>query len=274
MVRRGRFGTLGIRAVARLSFPLSEDGVKRFVSQLRLDGAGYDAAMQSGSNRKMPAKRIRVSILTAVITTLGMTGALSSRATAQAPPDAPPALEAFAHAWTSVTGYTANVSVFAQRGAQVQNIVFTYTFRKPSSFTVHVVKGPNAGVTLVWNGGPTVQASRGGGLFASLFKRTIPLHDPLVTTIGGASLDQLSYGSILAHAEQTPGTLEQTPGDPVQGTPTQVVSLVPSDPAVDAGLTRESIVISTATQLPIRIEGYEGATLVRKIDFTDVQPVN
>ncbi len=244
------------------------------VSQLRLDDGGYYAAMQSGSNHQMAAKRIRVGIVSAGIAILGMTGALSSPATAQAPPDAPPALEAFARAWTGVNSYTANVSVFAQRGAQVQNIVFKYTFRKPSSFTVHVVKGPNAGVTLVWDGGPTVQASRGGGLFASLFKRTIPLHDPLVTTIGGASLDQLSYGSILAHAQQTPGTLAQSPGDPIEGTPTQVVSLVPSDPADDAGLTRETIVISTATQLPIRVEGYEGATLVRKIDFTDVQPVN
>jgi hypothetical protein len=51
-----------------------------------------------------------------------------------------------------------------------------------------------------------------------------------------------------------------------------MLSLVPKDPANDAGLSREVIVISTPTQLPIRIEGYEGGRLVRKIDFTDVQP--
>jgi len=85
-------------------------------------------------------------------------------------------------------------------------------------------------------------------------------------------MDQLSYGAILAHAEQTPGTLAQSLGEPIAGTVTQALSLVPSDPAADAGLSREIIEISPATQLPIRVEGYEGTTLVRKIDFSDVQP--
>ncbi len=186
----------------------------------------------------------------------------------------PPVLEAFARAWNGVTAYSAKVSVLDEKGTAVQNIVFNYTFRKPSSFIVHVIEGPNAGVTLTWDGGPTVQASRGGGLFAALLKRTIPLHDPLVTTVRGASIDQLSYGAILAHAEQTPGTLAQSPGEPIAGTATQALSLVPSDPAADDGLSREIIDISPATQLPIRIEGYEGSTLVRKIDFSDVQPEN
>ena len=184
----------------------------------------------------------------------------------------PPALAAFARAWDGVTAYHAKVSVLDAKGTAVQNIVFNYTFRKPSSFTVHVIEGPNAGVTLTWDGGPTLQASRGGGLFAALLKRTIPLHDPLVTTVRGASMDQLSYGAILAHAEQTPGTLAQSLGEPIAGTVTQVLSLVPSDPAADAGLSREIIEISPATQLPIRVEGYEGTTLVRKIEFSDVQP--
>jgi hypothetical protein len=187
------------------------------------------------------------------------------------PTTAPPALQAFAHAWDAVSAYHAKVSVYAVKGSAVQNVVFDYSFRKPSSFTVHVLEGPNAGATLTWDGGPNVQASRGRGLF-SIFKRTIPLHDPLVTTIRGASIDQLSYGSILAHAEQTPGTLAQVTGEPIAGTQTQALSLVPSVPAADAGLTREIIQISSATQLPVRIEGYQGTTLVRKIDFTDVQP--
>jgi outer membrane lipoprotein-sorting protein len=189
-----------------------------------------------------------------------------------APATVPPALEAFARAWDGVTAYRATVSVFAAKGSDVQNLSFTYSFHKPSSFTVHVIDGPNAGVTLTWDGGTTVQASRGRGLFAALLKRTIPLHDPLVTTIRGASMNQLSYGAILAHTEQTPGDLTQGPGETIAGVPTQTLSLVPNDPASDAGLSREVIDISTLTQLPIRIEGYEGDKLVRKIDFTDVRP--
>jgi outer membrane lipoprotein-sorting protein len=64
------------------------------------------------------------------------------------PAPAPPALEAFARAWNDVTVYSATVNVFSAKGTDAQNIVFDYTFRKPSSFVVHVVQGPNAGVTL------------------------------------------------------------------------------------------------------------------------------
>jgi hypothetical protein len=60
---------------------------------------------------------------------------------------------------------------------------------------VRVIKGPNAGVTLKWDGGTTAQATRGGGLFAALFKRTISLQDPLVTTIRGSSMDELLISS-------------------------------------------------------------------------------
>jgi hypothetical protein len=213
-------------------------------------------------------KQTTVSFLiSCVAASLVLTGA-APETPSTAPP---PILEAFARAWNDVTAYRATVSVFSAKGADAQNIVFSYAFRKPSSFVVHVVQGPNAGVTLTWDGGPTVQASRGRGLF-SLLKRTISLHDPLVTTVRAESIDQLSYGAILAHAEQTPGMLAQSPGESIAGTPTQALSLIPIDPTADAGLSREVIEISTATELPIRIEGYEGQTLVRKIDFFDVQP--
>jgi len=52
--------------------------------------------------------------------------------------------------------------------------------------------------------------------------------------------------------------------------PTDAVTLIPSDPAADAHLTREVIEISRTTHLPTRILGYEGSMLARKIDFTNV----
>jgi outer membrane lipoprotein-sorting protein len=237
---------------------------------------------QDGKVRKLAALSGIVSAMAAAVVLMGVasrpndvqppsnvSGRTLSTTSSTAPP---PALEAFARAWDGVTAYHAKVTVFAQKDSKIQNLVLDYTFRKPSSFTVHVVDGPNAGITLTWDGGTTVQASRGGGLFAALLKRTIPLHDPLVTTIRGASMDQLSYGAILAHAKQTPGRLAESPGEPISGTPTQELSLLPSDPAADAGLSREVIDVSTATLLPIRIEGYEGSKIVRKIDFSEVQP--
>ena len=175
----------------------------------------------------------------------------------------------FAAAWAHVTGYTATVTIFDRKDTQVQHLVLEYTFHKPSTATVHVDAGPNAGVTMVWNGGTTVVAHRGSG-FAALFKKTLSLHDPQTTTLRGSSIDQLSFGAILAHAQQDAGRLTQTQQADIDGVGIVAVTLIPTDPAADAGLTREIVGLSTTTHLPVQVLGYDGTTLVRQVDFSKV----
>jgi len=179
------------------------------------------------------------------------------------------ALRAFGAAWTAVTAYNATITVFEQSGIKVQTVIFKYTFRKPSTVTVGVIGGPNNGVSLLWTGGTTVSAHRSG--LASAFKETLSLHDPKVTTIRGSSIDQLSFGQVLAHGQQTPGKISQRPGPLINEVATDAVTLIPARPAADAGYTREVIEISRPTHLPLRILGYQGSTLVRKVDFVAVQ---
>jgi outer membrane lipoprotein-sorting protein len=180
------------------------------------------------------------------------------------------ALSAFSSAWARVTAYNATIKVFEKKGVTVQNVIFKYTFRKPSIVTVDVVAGSNNGVSLLWTGGTTVRASRGSGL-AGVFKKTLSLHDPQVTTIRGSSIDQLSLGHILAHAEQTPGKISQGLGVTINGVATEAVTLIPTNPATDAGYTREVMYISSLTHFPLRVSGYQGSTLVREIDFLDLK---
>jgi hypothetical protein len=218
---------------------------------------------------------------------LGLAWALPLRAAAQptpAPTSGPAATAApaasstdaaqavlaqFAAAWAQVTSYTATVTIFERKDAQTQNIVLEYAFHRPSNVTVHVDAGPNAGVTMAWSGGATVVAHRGSG-FAALFKRTMSLHDPQATTIRGSSIDELSFGAILAHAQQEAGTLTEAPHADIAGAGVEAVTLMSTDPAADAGLTREIVELSTSTHLPVEVLGYQDATLVRQIDFTKV----
>jgi outer membrane lipoprotein-sorting protein len=179
-------------------------------------------------------------------------------------------LDAFASTWAGVTAYSTTVTISERKGTQVQTAVYDYTFRKPSHVTLHVVSGASAGATLVWDGGDTVVLHRGSGL-AALFKKTVSLHDPLVTTIRGSSVDQLNFSAILAHAHEASGSVSQAPGDLIDGVLTDAVTLIPLDPAVDAGLSREVIEISPTTHLPMRVLGYDGPTVVRQIDFADVK---
>jgi hypothetical protein len=223
--------------------------------------------------------RVAVSAtLLPVLTVSALAGAQASTqsgiAPATRPVPAPPlnplqSLAAFAQTWAGVTAYTATVAVFDQKGTQAQNLLFDYSFRKPSNVTVHVISGPNAGVTLAWNGGATVVAWRGSGL-AALFKRTLSLHDPAITTLRGSSIDQLSFGAILADAQQASGALSEGPHEVIDGVTVDVVSLITADPVTDAGLTREVLELSTTTRLPVRILGYEGTMLVRRVDFSKV----
>lgn len=181
-------------------------------------------------------------------------------------------LDQFSAAWAAVTAYTTTIVVAERSNTQVQNVVLDYTFRKPSSVTVHVNAGPNAGVTMVWEGGTTVVAHRGSGL-AALFKKTLSLHDPQAMTIRGSSIDQLSFGAILAHAQQEAGHLTETTQSAIDGVSVDAVTLMPADAAANGGLTREIVELSPNMHLPVRVLGYDGATLVRQIDFTKVTVV-
>jgi outer membrane lipoprotein-sorting protein len=178
-------------------------------------------------------------------------------------------LDQFAAAWAAVTSYSATVTVTERKDTQVQHIVADYTFRKPSSATMHVDAGPNAGVTMTWDGGTTVVAHRGSGL-AALFKKTLALHDPQATTIRGSSIDQLSFGAILAHAQQEAGSVTETAPSVLNGTSVEAITLMSADPTANAGLTREVVALSASTHLPVQVLGYNDTTLVRQVDFSKV----
>lgn len=181
----------------------------------------------------------------------------------------PAAIGAFAEAWAAVPGYTATIDSFEKEGSKTQNSVFTYAFTKPEHVTMKVVKGPSAGATVVWNGGKTVTASKSGMLGISMSK-TVPLNDPLVTSLRGGTVKDLSFGSILAHAEHTPGTRTQGSAS-LNGAIADTVTLVPSDPAKDRGLTREVLYLSRSTHLPLRVDGFTGNELMSSIQFTATQ---
>jgi hypothetical protein len=190
-----------------------------------------------------------------------------------APSRSSPALDAFGSAWTEVTAYSATTTTFEQEGVNVQNLVFKYTFRKPSIVTVDIIGGPNNGVSLLWMGGTTLSAHKGSG-FLGMFKRTFALHDPLITTIRGSSIEEVSFAQILALVQETPGVVTQAAGPVINNEATDAVTLTPTHPASIAGYTREVVAISRVTHFPMRVLAYQGAALVRKVDFADVKLTN
>ena len=217
------------------------------------------------TTRKPAAYWNRLIAIVAVVLICSLATAIP----AQAQNTEPTAWAAFKYAWNNVASYNATVIVFERQGTEIQSSVLDYTFSKPSSATVHFSGGPNTGVTIFWNGGDTVVAHRGSGLMA-LFKKTFSLHDHRVTTIRHSSVDQLSFAAILAHAQSTPGIASQDVGPSILDIPTEAITLIPTPSLGGTGITREVVDISVPTGLPLRILGYEGDTLVRQIDFSNI----
>ena len=180
-----------------------------------------------------------------------------------------PAWTQFTRTWADMSGYSATVTMFEQKGTKTENLVLDYSYHKPSSATMRIVAGKNAGVTLVWNGGSTMQAHRGSGIMAA-FKKTMSIDDPLATTVRGSTIDKLSFDAILAHAQETPGSVAQLPGAAIDGLATDEVRLVPTDAVAD-GLTLEIVDVAKSTHLPVRILGYNGPVLVRSLVFSNVK---
>jgi hypothetical protein len=186
--------------------------------------------------------------------------------------DAPGPLIGFAQAWAGLGAYSTTVNAFERKGPEEVDVKMDYAFHKPSNVKIHLITGPNAGANLAWDGGDTVTGWRGGLL--SFFKKTFSLHDSYVSTTRGASIDQLSFGAILDHAQHEPGKLATAPPEQIDGVTVDVVTLTPADPAHDGGLTREVVELSPSTHLPVRVLGYEGSTLVRKVDFSKLTLTN
>jgi hypothetical protein len=202
----------------------------------------------------------------------GVAGALAASGASDAAMarDALHTLEAFQAACAALSGYSAKVTAFERKGDEAEVVVFDYTFHRPSLVSIQVLRGATAGVRLAWSGGPTVTARRGAGPIG-LFRRSLPLRDPSLLSPRGSSIDELSFGRILAHALQTPGTIVEGPRGSVNGIPTVSLVFTPANPAADRGYTRETVDLSAAGHLPVRISGYEGSTVVRQIDFGDLK---
>jgi len=66
-------------------------------------------------------------------------------------------------------------------------------------------------------------------------------------------------------------TLRLHSGEVINGVATEAVKLVATTSVSNTGLTVEVVEISKTTHLPVRVLGYEGRTLVRRIDFSNVK---
>ena len=183
------------------------------------------------------------------------------------PPKAP-ALDDFAAAWSKIGSYSATLTIHETQGSDTQDRTYAYTFAKPSNATIAITAGPGRGGRVTWSGGDQVIGSPPGILGA--LRLHLSIHDPRVTSLRGDTVAMASFGWILEHLRSTHGTTTQRTGATIDGTSTDEVSLTVASPAADDGVTREVVLLSQKTKLPVEFERYTGTSLVKDIRYSNV----
>lgn len=191
---------------------------------------------------------------------LALASALLLITTLGAAPPAP--LGAFASAVSTMNGYHTSIHLYEAKGSESENAQFDYTFAKPTTISMGVRMGPNAGSNVRYTSGTNVSAGRG------MFWKNVALTDSLVTSLRGYTVVDLSFPGILQHAQNTPGTTD-TSTVTLGSATVDAVTLNVATPASDDGMTREVLYLNQTTHLPVRIDGFTGATLVRSYSFND-----
>jgi outer membrane lipoprotein-sorting protein len=181
-----------------------------------------------------------------------------------------PAWDAFKKANESIKDYTETVTTHEVSGNKTEERVYHFFYQKPNYARSEIVSGPGSGGAAVWQGGDKVKGHQGG--FISGIKLVISIHDGRATDLRGKTIDAAFFPSMISNYE-TLGKISESPGQPAAGGPTDDVTMVPTDPSKVRDLTKEVIVISRATHLPIEHLGYQGTQVVEDEHFTD-QKIN
>ena len=180
-----------------------------------------------------------------------------------------PAWTAFKKTNDTIKDYTETVTTHEVQGGKTEDRVYHFSYQKPTYARSAIVSGPGHGGEAVWHGGDQVKGHQGG--FLSGIKLVISIHDGRATDLRGKTIDAAFYPSIIAAMDGNGGKMTEEPGPTVDGAATDSVVLIPSDPSKVRGLTKDVIVISRTTHLPVEHMGYQGAQLVEDEKFTDVK---
>lgn len=175
----------------------------------------------------------------------------------------------FADAWSKIDNYSCSIVVHETLGTQVQNRTYDYWFKKPDLAHIEITAGPGRGSGSWWHGGDTVVGHQGGLLRG--IHMTISLTDPRAVSLRGDTMNTASFGYILGVYQSGIGTESEADGGTIDGTPTDMIALKITNPSAYKDVTRDVLYLSKATHLPVRRMRYEGDTLVKQEDFTNVK---
>ncbi len=205
-------------------------------------------------------------VISLTLAAVVLVGALSSSARAEPHPQPSPSetIEKFFSAWQGIVSYQCTLTSHEVDGSRVQDRVYHMFFQKPTKTRMEIVSGDGRGGAAVWSGGDTLRGHRGG--FLAGVKKTLDIHSPLATSIRGTTIADANYGILLGHLR----TFKSVDLEAARLGDHTLVTAQVADPTSEAGVTKELFVFG-ADGLPLEFEQYQGTSMVKKVDYTDVR---
>jgi outer membrane lipoprotein-sorting protein len=181
-----------------------------------------------------------------------------------------PAIAAFDSAFASINDYTYNLRSHEALNGNVQDRVYAYSFMKPHFAKTLITSGDGNGSGGVWAGGDQVSGHQGG--FLSGIHLKVGLHDGRAVSMLGYTIPDGLMQNVVARYKNVAGTLTQHVGGKIDGVQTDLVVLIPSNPAAqDHGATRDMLYFSQTTHLPLREIMYVGDKVLVDESFLDTK---
>jgi hypothetical protein len=173
----------------------------------------------------------------------------------------------FQTAWAAIDNYTDTITTHEIQGADSQDRVYHYAYKKPHFARIDIISGPGRGGGAVWTGGDHVRGHQGG--FLSGIKPNISITDGRATSLRGDTIDKGSFQNVAD--ELTTGKVEAaTPQATVDGVACSLVT-VDFAPALPGGVTKVVVAFAQSTHVPVRRTSFAGDTQVKQEDFSEVK---
>lgn len=171
--------------------------------------------------------------------------------------------------WVRTTpAYAYTVSATEFSGSRVESTTFEITYdSRTQTEHIHVTAGPGAGSNIIWTGGDRVSVRPPG--IIHVLTVSLDVRNPKIISMRGNDIRTGVLTRVVAcyraHADKLATERADLSGQ-------SLLALAMNDPAGihcgvedgDAGVTRDRILISPTTGLPVLRERYAGATLVER----------
>jgi outer membrane lipoprotein-sorting protein len=189
----------------------------------------------------------------------------------------PPELAALDATWAKVTDYQATIVSQEFSGKTTQERRFHFSFLRPNHVKAEIVDGPLRGMVAVWNGGDKVIVYH-HGILAGV-RVALNLHDRVVTSPRGNTVESADFGEALECYNAHAALVRARQGPEIDGVSTVELLMDDSGPLDCPGysekdlnsVTKDAIVVSKQTDLPLRRMRYAGDELVEQWDIEDLR---